>query len=100
MHTYLCVFRFFSLITLISMKNQENISQIDQYVIDFVRRLRLERKMSQKDIASILSVSPSFIGNIESTQHEAKYNLTHINLLADYFNISPQIFLPKKAIID
>jgi transcriptional regulator with XRE-family HTH domain len=80
------------------MKNQENISPIDQYVIDFVRRLRIKRSLTQDGLASILGVGKSFISNTESLNHPAKYNLTHINALADYFSLKPGDFLPEKAI--
>jgi len=71
---------------------------IEQYVIDFVRELRTERNLRQEDIAYILDVKPSFIGNVESTSNIAKYNLKHINKLADHFGLSPQDFLPKKPL--
>jgi len=80
------------------MKVQEHISPVEQYVIDFVRKLRSDRGMTQEDIANILEVSRSYIGDIESPNARAKYNLTHINSLADYFEISPRIFLPEKPI--
>lgn len=70
---------------------------IEEYVIDFVRNLRTQRGLRQEDIAYILEVKPSFIGNVESPTHAAKYNLKHINKLADHFGISPRDFLPKKA---
>ena len=79
------------------MKDQENISQIDQYVIDFVRRLRTEHNLLQDDIAAILGTTKSFISNAESNNHRAKYNLRHIDMLANHFDISPQEFLPKKS---
>lgn len=81
------------------MAKLENISLIDQHVIDFVKKLRADKKMSQKDIAYILEKSPAFIGNVESPKNPAKYNLTHINLLADHFGISPRTFLPKEPLI-
>jgi transcriptional regulator with XRE-family HTH domain len=71
---------------------------IEQYVIDFVRELRTERNLRQEDIAYILDVKPSFIGNVESTSNIAKYNLKHINKLADHFGLSPQDFLPKNPL--
>jgi len=71
--------------------------EIEQYVIDFVRNLRLERGLRQEDIAHIIDVKPSFIGNIESSSNRAKYNLKHINSLANYFGLSPKDFLPKEA---
>lgn len=81
------------------MKNQFLISPIEQHVIDFVKELRTNKHLSQEEIASIIGKSKAFVGNIESTKNRAKYNLNHINLLADYFNISPKDFLPVNAIL-
>lgn len=81
------------------MERQTFISPIEQHVIDFVKELRTRKKLSQDEIGSIISKTKSFIGNIESPKNRAKYNLTHINILADYFNISPKDFLPKDPII-
>ena len=41
-----------------------NMEAIEQYVIDFVRNLRTEENLRQEDIAYILDVKPSFIGNV------------------------------------
>jgi len=96
----MCVQVFFLLSLLSSyMEKQIFISPIEQYVIDFVKDLRTKKKLSQDEIGSVIGKTKSFIGNIESPKNRAKYNLTHINLLADYFNISPKDFLPKEAII-
>ncbi|WP_223707710.1 helix-turn-helix domain-containing protein [Niabella beijingensis] len=81
------------------MNEQEHISPIEQYVIDYVRDLRKAKNLSQEDIGNIIGKSKSFIGNIESLNNRAKYNLTHINLLADHFNLSPKDFLPEKVIL-
>ncbi len=81
------------------MNEQEYISPIEQYVIDYVRDLRKSKNLSQDDIGNIIGKSKSFIGNIESMNNRAKYNLTHISLLADYFNLSPREFLPEKVIL-
>jgi transcriptional regulator with XRE-family HTH domain len=78
------------------MKVQENITPLDQHVIDFVRELRTSKHLSQTDIANIIHVQRTFIGDVESANQPAKYNLRHINALADYFNISPKDFLPAK----
>ncbi|RQP13386.1 MAG: XRE family transcriptional regulator [Parapedobacter sp.] len=74
------------------------VEKIEQYVIDFVRNLRNQHDLRQEDIANILDVKPSFIGNVESASHPAKYNLKHINKLADHFGLSPQDFLPKRPL--
>lgn len=72
---------------------------IEQYVIDLVFKLRRERNLSQKDISVILGVKKSFIGNVENPKSIAKYNLKHINLLAHYFGISPQYFVPLRSTV-
>jgi len=78
------------------MRNQEFITPIDQFVIDFVRNLRDTKKLGQQDIGSIIGVSREYIKDIESTNRRAKYNIRHINALADYFEMSPKDFLPEK----
>jgi transcriptional regulator with XRE-family HTH domain len=79
------------------MQDQENISPVDQFVIDFVRELRLKKNITQQELADIMGLSRSFIKSIESPNSRAKFNVRHINSLADYFGISPREFLPVKA---
>lgn len=93
-----CIIFFNSSFLTQGMKNQDYITPIDQYVIDFVLKLRIEKSLSQDDIASILEVSRGFVSNIESQNSRAKYNLYHIDLLADYFGLSPKDFVPPKSI--
>lgn len=69
-------------------------TDIELYVINKVKEIRIEKGFSQEDIASALDFSRGFIGQIESPNHPAKYNLNHINLLAVELGVSPQIFLP------
>lgn len=80
------------------MKEREDISLIDQYVIEFVTKLRTEKNLTQQDIANIISVDSSFISHIERGFRGSKYSLEHINELADYFNMSPKDFLPQRPI--
>ncbi len=80
------------------MQAQKEISLIDQYVIDFVRKLRDTSNLSQEEIGNIIGVTRTYITNVESRKHPAKYNLTHINLLAEYFDLSPRDFLPTKTL--
>ncbi|MDP1763934.1 MAG: helix-turn-helix transcriptional regulator [Sediminibacterium sp.] len=81
-----------------NMRNQENIAPIDQYVIDFVRDLRIKKELTQEDIANIIEISRSFVRDIESINSRAKFNVRHINALADYFGMSPRNFFPEKAL--
>lgn len=78
------------------MKNQENIAPIEQYVIDYVKKLRNEKGLTQTDIADIIGVSRTFVTQAESLSKNAKYNLRHICALAEHLNMSPREFLPEK----
>ena len=79
------------------MAGEPNISAIEQYVIDFVIKLRIKHKLRQEDIAIILGVDRTFVTNAENSEMPAKYNLSHIDKLADHFHLSPKDFLPEKA---
>ena len=81
------------------MEISSKITDIEQYVIDFVIKLRDKKNLNQEDIATVLGVKRSFITNIESAKNRAKYNLSHIDKLADHFGISPKDFLPEKTTI-
>lgn len=75
-----------------------SLDPIEQYVIDMVRYMRMECGISQKDLAFALDLSIGFIGDIESSKSRAKYNLAHINKLAEIFGCSPKDFLPQQPI--
>jgi len=79
------------------MSQTLKISAIEQHVIDFVIELRNKHNLKQEDIATIIGVKRSFITNVESVKNRAKYNLNHIDKLADHFGLSPKDFLPEKA---
>jgi transcriptional regulator with XRE-family HTH domain len=51
--------------------------------------------MSQVDLAFRLGVSYGFIGQVESINYPAKYNINHLDKLASVFSCSPKDFLPE-----
>jgi len=71
-------------------------SKIDTYVIERVKEKRIEKNLSQAELAYELEVSVGFIGMVESPKYETHYNLKHLNDLAKILKCSPQDFLPKK----
>ena len=73
-------------------------SKIDLYVINKTRELRLEKNISQAELANELGMSVGFIGKVESRKYPSHYNLKHLNELAKILDCSPQDFLPKKPI--
>lgn len=60
--------------------------------------MRMQKDLSQDDIALHLNLSKGYIGHIESPNFRAKYNTSHINELAKLFNCSPKDFWPEKPL--
>ena len=73
-------------------------AKIDQFVINMVKEKRLDKNISQADLAYELGISVGFIGKIESTKYPSHYNVKHLNQLAKILECSPQDFLPKKPL--
>ena len=73
-------------------------SKIDQFVINKVKERRLEKNISQADLAFELGMSVGFIGKVESSKYTSHYNIKHLNQLAKILECSPQDFLPKKPL--
>jgi transcriptional regulator with XRE-family HTH domain len=71
---------------------------IEQYVINTIRELRIKKGISQRSLAYQLNVSEGFIGNIENPNYRAKYNLNHLNEIAIILECSPKDFLPEKPL--
>ncbi|MCB0775935.1 MAG: helix-turn-helix transcriptional regulator [Chitinophagaceae bacterium] len=75
-------------------------TKFEQFVINKVREKRLENNLSQDDLALMLDLSRGYIGQVESPNHPAKYNMNHINHLAKEFKCSPKDFFPDKPTIE
>jgi transcriptional regulator with XRE-family HTH domain len=71
---------------------------IEQYVINTIREMRINKGISQRSLAYQLNVSEGFIGNIENPNYRAKYNLNHLNEIAIILGCSPKDFLPEKPL--
>ncbi len=77
------------------IKENKSKSEIELFVIEIAKELRLKHNLSQSELAEKLGVTPGFIGKVESQKSPSKYNLNHINQLSKIFEVSPNIFLPK-----
>jgi transcriptional regulator with XRE-family HTH domain len=75
-------------------------SKFETAIVERVKSLREERKLSQVDIAVILNISVGFIGQIESPNSASKYSLDELNRLALEFGCSPRDLLPEKAVAE
>lgn len=76
------------------MPNNEK-HKVDWFIVNRVRAMRIERGLTQTDIAVQLNLSVGFIGHIESPKFPAKYNTLHLNELAKLFQCSPRDFMPE-----
>ena len=72
------------------------ISKIDKYVIQKVREKRLQKGLSQSQLAFELDMSTGFIAMIESGKYDKKYNVQHLNEIAKILECSPKDFQPSK----
>lgn len=74
-------------------------SELDFYLIESVRELRLKAKMSQVNLAHKLGVSEGYIGNIENPKQPAKYNIRMLSRIAHALELNSYIVLfPTKVI--
>jgi transcriptional regulator with XRE-family HTH domain len=80
------------------MRTKNLNTPIEKYVIEIVKKKRIEKGISQRELAYQLDKSIGFIGDIENPNYRAKYNLNHLNELAKIFECSPKDFLPLKAL--
>jgi transcriptional regulator with XRE-family HTH domain len=74
------------------------ISEIDFYLINRVRELRVSVNLSQAKLAILMGLTKGVIGKIENPRERAKYSIRHITLLAKAFRCSPQDLLPEKPL--
>jgi transcriptional regulator with XRE-family HTH domain len=83
------------------MKNHSNSKEpIDWYIVSQIRDLRHRNGLTQTDLAIALNVSVGFIGQVESVNHSAKYNIYHLCKLSQLFNCSMRNFFPADVIAE
>lgn len=70
------------------------LSKIEQYVVDKVREIRLDKKYSQTKLSIDMGLSEKFVGNVESTKTNDKYNINHLNKIAEVLDCSIKDFFP------
>ena len=74
------------------------ISEIDFYIVNKVREMRVAKNVSQVSLSISMGLAEGAIGKIENLKERAKYNIRHLNLLAKVLKCSPKDFLPEKPL--
>lgn len=77
------------------MATKTNTSEIELFVISIIKKKREEAGLTQAQFAFKMEVTYGFIGQVESPNFRAKYNLNHINQAAKIFNCSVKDFFPN-----
>lgn len=69
-------------------------SHLDEHIIRAVKEKRIYLGIPQVNLARRMGLSDAFIGHVENPKKKAKYNLNHLNKLAEIFHCSIADFLP------
>lgn len=72
-------------------------TEIEQYVINRVKEIRVSKGISQAKLAHMIELSVGFVGNVENPTHIAKWNLNHLNQISKALNIPFKDFFPEKG---
>ena len=73
-------------------------SELDLYLINRVRKLRVDRKISQLKLSIDLGLAEGAVGKIENPKQRAKYNIRNLNLLAKALKCDISDLLPVKPL--
>lgn len=73
-------------------------TKIEQYVIDRVKALRMQKHISQVVLADSINVSKGFVGNVEVPSNDYKYNINHLNEIAKVLKCSIKDFFPDEPL--
>ncbi len=68
---------------------------IELYVIQRIREIRTQQRVSQSMLAYGIGVSAGFVGQAESPRFATKYNLNHLNEIAKFLGCSMAEFFPE-----
>ncbi|MGK4566451.1 helix-turn-helix domain-containing protein [Flavobacterium sp. 3HN19-14] len=71
-------------------------TKIEQHIIEKIKQMRKERDLSQLELSQKLDMNDSFISHVEAPSKRAKYNINHLNKIAEIFDCSPKDFWPEK----
>ena len=78
--------------------NSESVDYQDK-IIQSIKKLRIERGISQAKLSELLGLSRGQIGNIENPRYSHKYTLKQIDTICKYLDYPiERIFIPNVKI--
>lgn len=72
------------------------LTKIEKYILEIAMEKRLALNMSQRELSAAMGKATSFVSQVEARKNGAKYNINHVNDLAEAFDCSPRDFIPEK----
>lgn len=80
------------------MQAQSVKTEIELYVIDRVKEIRVSKGISQAKLAHLIDLSVGFVGNVENPKHVAKWNLNHLNRISKELRVPFKEFFPNQGL--
>ncbi len=74
------------------------VTAIEQFVIEKVKAKRIQMKVSGESLSKSMGLNEKFVTRVENPKYIDKYNLNHLNKIAEILNCSIKDFLPDKPL--
>ena len=62
--------------------SKKKITELEYQIIEKVKSLRQEKRISKMELSTLIGVADSFVGKVESYAHPDKYNFKHLFKIA------------------
>lgn len=82
------------------MKYSGKIFPLDKFIITSVRKRRKSLGITQEDLSLELGLSSTFVSLVESPIRREKYNIHHLNKIAEIMHCTIADFLPPSFLKD
>jgi len=71
------------------------LTEIEQYVIERVKEHRISKGLSQDKLSVMMGLNEKFVTKVENPNRIEKYNINHLNKIAEILDCSIQDFFPN-----
>jgi len=74
------------------------LTEIEQYVIEQVKKRRTSKGISQDKLSVMMGLNEKFVTKVENPNRIEKYNINHLNKIAEILECSIRDFFPEDPI--